>query len=161
MALIKNGEFIDDPWIPVPEIADLPANGKVMVTFELWQEHREDLLKRGGDYGIRLKSKYSPEEIAEDLKHFKVVALEFPLFKSGRGLSYARILREHYEYKGEIRAVGQVLRDQFLFMHRCGFDAFEVDETRFDIDDWKEALAEISIFYQATKLTPRSVLRRP
>lgn len=160
MVLIKNGEITDDPWTLVSELSELPADGPVIVSLDVWREAREKLLAREDGLGIRLKSKRSPEDVGDDLEHFEVIALEFPLFKTGRALSYARILREHYDYKGEIRAVGDVLRDQFLFMHRCGFDAYEIDETRFCLEDWKQALAEISVFYQSTQTVPRSILRR-
>jgi uncharacterized protein (DUF934 family) len=78
-----------------------------------------------------------------------VIALEFPKFGDGRAYSYARLLRERYGFRGELRAVGNVLRDQALFMLRCGFDAFEVTEGT-PIEGWREALGEISVVYQPT-----------
>ncbi len=79
-----------------------------------------------------------------------MIALEFPSFGDGRAYSYARLLRERHGYRGELRAVGNVLRDQALFMRRCGFDAFEVAEGT-GIAGWREALGEISVFYQPTE----------
>ena len=55
-----------------------------------------------------------------------LVAITFPKFGDGRGYSKARLLRERFGYKGELRAVGEVLGDQLFYMHRCGFDAFEL-----------------------------------
>ncbi|MHA1154101.1 MAG: DUF934 domain-containing protein, partial [Alphaproteobacteria bacterium] len=81
---------------------------------------------------------------------FQVIALEFPSFGDGRAYSYARLLRERHGYRGELRAVGNVLRDQALFMRRCGFDAFEVAEGT-AVAGWREALGEISVFYQPTE----------
>src|SRR3546814_2142105 len=90
----------------------------------------ERLRGHNGRLGLRLKSDQSPAGIAEDLGHFQLVALEFPRFGDGRAYSYARLLRERYGFKGELRAVGNVLRDQFLFMLRCGFDALDRKSTR-------------------------------
>jgi uncharacterized protein (DUF934 family) len=81
------------------------------------------------------------------LAHLSLVALDFPTFKDGRAYSTARLLRERYQYKGELRAVGNVLRDQFLFMVRCGFDAFEV-ATEQEADAWKKAMDAFSVWYQ-------------
>jgi uncharacterized protein (DUF934 family) len=78
-----------------------------------------------------------------------VVALEFPKFSDGRAFSYARLLRERYGYQGEVRAVGEVLRDLLLYMHRCGFNAYQVD--RDDAGErWQAALEEMSVWYQPT-----------
>src|SRR3546814_3790777 len=90
---------------------DLPG-GDVIVTLEQWQAGRERLRGHNGRLGLRLKSDQSPAGIAEDLGHFQLVALEFPRFGDGRAYSYARLLRERYGFKGELRAVGNVLRDQ-------------------------------------------------
>src|SRR3546814_6954056 len=96
----------------------------------------ERLRGHNGRLGLRLKSDQSPAGIAEDLGHFQLVALEFPRFGDGRAYSYARLLRERSGFKGELRAVGNVLRDQFLFMLRCGFDAFEVANEN-AVDAWR------------------------
>jgi uncharacterized protein (DUF934 family) len=78
-----------------------------------------------------------------------VVELSFPKFRDGRGYSSARVLRDRLGYRGEVRAVGEVLRDQWLFMLRCGVDAFEVREgTR--LEDFRAALGEQTVFYQRT-----------
>ncbi len=87
------------------------------------------------------------EHIAEDLSSFGIIILKFPTFKDGRAYSQARLLRERFGYTGEIRARGDVLRDQTLFMARCGFDAFE-----FAGDDTaaaSAALGEFSLAYQS------------
>jgi uncharacterized protein (DUF934 family) len=85
--------------------------------------------------------------VAEDLEHLGVVALAFPVFKDGRAYTNARRLRERYGYKGEIRAIGNVLRDQYLFMLRCGFDALEVKEGETE-QGWEKAVRAFSVFYQ-------------
>ena len=160
MPLLKDGVLTDDPWVTVDDGTQLPMDGPAIVSLERWQAHRDELLGRNAPLGIRLKSDQPPALIADDLDRFDVVALEFPVFRDGRAYSYARLLRERYGYRGEVRAVGEVLRDQFLFMLRCGFDAFEVrDENA--AGQWREAVSEISVVYQpaADSQTPVWALR--
>jgi uncharacterized protein (DUF934 family) len=95
---------------------------------------------------VRLKSSELADAIAADAGRLALIALEFPAFRDGRAYSTARLLRERHGFKGELRAVGQVLRDQFLFMQRCGFDAFEVEEAQ--AAAWQQAIGEFSVFYQ-------------
>ena len=121
MALIKDGAVVDDAWITVSDDAALP-DAPVIVSFDRWKAERDHLIGRNAPLGIRLASGQSPDEIAGDLDRFSLVALEFPVFTDGRAFTSARILRERYGFFGEIRAVGDVLRDQILFMMRCGFD---------------------------------------
>ena len=149
MPLIKSGEIAADPWRFLAEDEPAPADGPIVVTLPRWQREQNALLVRALPLGIRLRAGEHPQAIAADVARFALVALEFPKFTDGRAYSYARLLRERYGYKGELRAVGQVLRDQLLFMHRCGFDAFEL--AREDAAEaWRKALAEMSVFYQPT-----------
>jgi len=147
MALISNGRLTDDPWVTVADNEALPASGSVIVSLDRWKAEREALLARGGLLGVRLASSQLASEIAADLAHIDLVALEFPTFRDGRAYSTARLLRERYGYAGELRAIGNVLRDQFMFMHRCGFDAFEVADER-QVEAWRKAMDEISVWYQ-------------
>lgn len=158
MPLLKAGEVVDDPWQPLAE--DTVA-GDIIVTLEQWQAGRERLRGHNGRVGLRLKSDQSPAQLADDLQHFALIALEFPRFGDGRAYSYARLLRERYGFTGELRAVGNVLRDQLLFMLRCGFDAFEIDRED-AVEAWREAVAEIDLFYQPTARSGATlgVLRR-
>jgi len=147
MALIKDGRLAEDPWIAVEDGGPLPLAARVIVSLARWQDRREELLARKAPLGIRLASDQPPELIAEDLEHFDLVALEFPKFTDGRAYSYGRLLRERYGFTGELRAVGNVLRDQFFFMRRCGFDAFEVADAA-ALDGWHAAAREITVRYQ-------------
>ena len=147
MALIKEGQFVEDAWCTVGDGEDMPADCPAIISLDRWQADRETLLKRNAPLGIKLESGQDPEEIKDDLDRFDVIALEFPQFKNGRGYSYARLLRERYGYQKELRAVGDVLRDQLLFMARCGIDAFEVSE-RITLDGYRAAMDEISVFFQ-------------
>ena len=149
MPLLREGRIVDDPWTPLPEDATLTPQSSFTVSLEQWQAERDRLLARGGRLGLRLKSDQPPSAVAEDLQHFDLIALEFPRFGDGRAYSYARLLRERYGYLGELRAVGNVLRDQLFFMVRCGFDSFEVDDAN-AVDAWRQAMSEISLWYQPT-----------
>lgn len=146
MKLLKDGNPVSDDWTHLDEGAPVPAAGGIIVSLARWQEERDALLQRG-QVGIRLKSDEAPDQIRNDLGHFGVIALEFPVYRDGRAFSYARLLRERFGYKGELRAVGNVLFDQLAFMHRCGFDTFEVQKDR-DADRFAEALSTFSMRYQ-------------
>ncbi len=161
MVLVRDGGTAEDIWLKVDDEAALPADGAVLVSLARWRRDRDVLLGRGDVVGVRLASDQEPKEIAEDLDALSLVALEFPRFTDGRAFSHARVLRENYRFRGEIRAVGKVLRDQFLFLQRCGFDTVEVDNAA-DAAAWPAATSEISVFYQPStdgRATP-SMLRR-
>ncbi len=158
MPLLKDGKVVDDPWITVADDADMPGDGPVILSLDRWLENRDDLLKRNAPVGIVLRSDQPPTLVADWLDRFGVVALDFPKFTDGRAYSYARMLRQRFAYTGEVRAVGDVLRDQLLFMHRCGFDAFEMRSETAE-EDWREALGEIDVFYQPGADARRSVMQ--
>ena len=147
MPLIKHGGIVDDPWVMLADDDPVPASGAVIVPLDRWRAEHEALLARGAPLGVRLASHQPASELAGHQDQLSVVALEFPTFRDGRAYSTARLLRERYGYKGELRAVGNVLRDQFLFMLRCGFDAFEV-ATKEEAVAWKKAINEFSVWYQ-------------
>lgn len=161
MPLIKLGQIVDDPWIKISGDETPPATGAILVPYALWEQQRETLLARNAPLGIALAGDQPPTLVEADLARFELIALEFPTFKDGRAYSHARLLRERYGFTGELRATGDILRDQFLFLHRCGFDAFEV-ATQDSAVAWETALSEISVTYQpgADDRTPASVLRR-
>ena len=145
--LIKDNRIVDDPWTTVDEHDPLPPVAPVIVPLARWQAERAALNGRLGAVGVRLRSDEAPALIARDLQRFEVVVLEFPKFTDGRAYSYARTLRERYGYTGEVRATGDVLRDQLAFMQRAGFDAFEVADTT-DVAAVTAALAEVDVWYQ-------------
>lgn len=147
MPLIKDGAFAEDVWRYVSDDEEIPTDGHAIVSLSRWKAERDTLLQRNAPLGIRLKNDETPEEIAGDLDRFDVIALEFPQFKNGRAYSYARLLRGRYGYKKELRAVGEVLRDQILFMARCGIDAFEVSD-RISCEAFTAAMNEITVFFQ-------------
>jgi uncharacterized protein (DUF934 family) len=147
MPLLKDGKLIDDPWTHLPDEVAIPASGPVIVGLKRWREERDVLLKRKDPVGVRLQSDHVAGDVADDLDSLGVVALAFPVYRDGRAYTNARRLRERHGFKGEIRAIGNVLRDQYLFMQRCGFDALEVKEGETE-EDWEKATNAFSDFYQ-------------
>ncbi len=156
MSLIKNNEFVDNVFARVAD-GETPTDGAILVSLKRWQADRDALMARNAPLGLALTADQSPEALGADVHHFAVIELEFPKFRDGRGYSWARLLRQRLGYKGEIRATGDVLRDQWLFMSRCGIDAFEVRPgTR--LEDFRAALNEQTVFYQPSTDRVRNVL---
>lgn len=156
MPLIKDNAFVENTFVHVADDEALPE-GAIVVSLKRWQSERETLIARNAPLGVRLTSDQSPEALGADVTHFALIELEFPKFRDGRGYSWARQLRQRQHFTGEIRAVGEVLRDQWLFMSRCGVDAFEVRPgTR--IEDFRAAMSEQTVFYQPASDRVRNVL---
>jgi len=149
VALIKDGQQITDPFVSIDDDASLPVDGAVIVSLERWHAEREVLLEREDALGIKLRSDQSPDLIGDGLQRIALVALEFPAFRDGRAYSYARLLREKYDYRGELRAVGDVLLEQLHFMLRTGIDAFELHSDN-PMRDFEIASQDFSIWYQPT-----------
>jgi len=162
--IIKDRNVVTDPWNRLELKADgglpeTPGTGDIIVPLAMWRAQRAHLLVRPGRIGVWLDSHEEPAAIAEDLRIFGVVAVNFPKFGDGRGFSTARLLRERYGWKGELRAVGDIFRDQLFFLASCGFDAFVLREG----EDPREALAGFGVFsesYQASVERPQPLFRR-
>ena len=147
MTLLKNNEVSEDNWRNLDDEDAISVEESIIVSLKRWQESKDDFSGRNGQLGIRLESNQKPEEISADIDRFDLIALNFPALPDGRAFSYARILRERYGFKGELRATGKVIQDQLFFMHRCGFDAFELSEGE-DIEKSIAALSSFSVAYQ-------------
>jgi len=147
MPLIRGGAFVADPYAAIDDAAPLPSSGGFSVSLARFKRERSDILARNASVGLRLKSDESPEQIADDVGRFSMIALEFPRFRDGRAFSWARMLRTRFAFKGELRGTGHFLYDQINFMQRTGFDAFEVGEG-FSIELYERALKEMSAAYQ-------------
>lgn len=145
--IIKNHAIVADHWQHIDDEAVLPATGDIIVGYTRWQKDRDVLIKHKGKLGITIGNGISDNEIKADLQHFDLIAIAFPEFKDGRGYSYARLLRERHGYQKEIRAIGNILRDQLRYMERCGFDAFELQADR-NIQDALNAFNELTTKYQ-------------
>ncbi len=147
MPLIKNNQIVEDTWIAVDDDADIPATGNVIVGYDCWREQRDHFASHAGRVGVRLKSDQPPSLINGSLHAIDLIALEFPAYTDGRAYSYARLLRDRYGFEGEIRAVGDVLRDQAFYMLRCGFDSFAVTNEN-ALSGWLDAFEEFTHVYQ-------------
>jgi len=161
-AVIKNGEVLSDNWQLLSKeavLADLPEGADCIVPLALWQAEREALKVRSGTLAIWLDADEEVETIAADLPNFALIALNFPAFTDGRAYSSAALLRQRYGFKGEIRAIGDVLRDQLFAMRRCGFDAFAIRADK-DPYDALKGLADFSDSYQGAVEQPLPLFRR-
>jgi uncharacterized protein (DUF934 family) len=135
-----------DPASTVTAPATPPASGtRQLLSLEQWQTHGEALLAAGAEVGICLEPGEGPEALAGILDSLGLVAVRFPAFTDGRGYSTARLLRQRYGWSGELRAVGDVLRDQMFYLARCGFDTFDLK----DGESVAEALAGFGDFTEA------------
>lgn len=160
--IIKNNEVVDETWHLLPKdfnIDEISNCDDLIVPLQLWREHSRMLLARDGGLGIWLDADEEAEEIGEDVASFQVIALNFPAFTDGRNYSNARLLRDRYGFKGELRAIGDVLRDQLFYMHRCGFDAFAIRPDK-DPHEALEGLKDFSVTYQAAADEPLPLFRR-
>jgi uncharacterized protein (DUF934 family) len=135
--------------VHIPDDAPVPADGPVIVTAARYLADAEDFKRRKAPVGVSWPNSHPIAELAPYLDRLALVALVFPLFRDGRAYSQARILRERYGFRGELRATGQVLRDQFLFLLRAGFDSFEVSKDA-DALAFAESVRRFDVFYQPT-----------
>jgi len=142
--IVKQREIVADTWKYVDEDAAADA---VIVPLARFQQEREQWLTSGKKLGVRLAPADSLDAIAADLSRLALVACEFPGIGEGRGYTHAQLLRRRYHFKGEIRAVGKIQRDQVFYMARCGFDAFEFPEGT-DLTVALTAFDDYTIAYQ-------------
>jgi uncharacterized protein (DUF934 family) len=158
MRVIKGHQVIEDGWELLPAGTPIPPSGDVIVTLATWKEWLEAPRARAGRLGLVLHSDELPEQIPE-LERLPLIAIDFPKFVDGRGYSSARLLRERRAYQGELRAVGDVLRDQLFYMARCGIDSFALKAGK-DIEGALAAFNDFSVAYQAAADDPRPLFRR-
>ncbi|MBX9637330.1 MAG: DUF934 domain-containing protein [Nitrosomonas sp.] len=152
--IIKNKAIVADDWIVLRlQEQETPENvivaaGKVIVPLQVWQAQRAALQDRK-EIGVWLASDERPEELKGDIEKFSVIAVDFPKFSDGRGYSIAFNLRARLGYSGELRAIGDVLRDQLFYLQRVGFDAFAPRPDR-KIEDVIKGLSDFSEVYQTS-----------
>jgi uncharacterized protein (DUF934 family) len=149
MPLVKSGKIAGDEFVHVADDAEIPGDGAIMVSAARLLEDAELLSRRVGRTGVIWPNNRDVDDLVPRLGRLAVVALVFPTFRDGRAYSQARLLRERYNYRGELRATGQVLRDQFMFMLRAGFDSFEVKKQS-DAEAFANTVKRYSVFYQPT-----------
>lgn len=161
--LLKDGKVIDNPWqiIEANDEADQEAlpSGDILVPLSMWLNNQSVLENHSGAVGLWINGGEEIEGIAQSIVTAPVIAINFPKFVDGRGFSVARLLRDRYGFKGELRAVGQIIRDQLFFLKRCGFNAFEFD-SEIDLDEGAQSLADFSDAYQVAADQPEPLFKR-
>jgi uncharacterized protein (DUF934 family) len=162
--IIRNKAVVADDWSVLrlaenetPDAVAIP-DGKVIVPLKVWQQQRAALEGRI-ELGVWLASDERPEELKDELARFAVIAIDFPKFGDGRGYSLAYLLRSRLGYTGELRAIGDVLRDQLFYMQRVGFDAFAVRADK-NIHDALKSLTDFSEPYQTSWDQKQPLYRR-
>ena len=126
MPLWRRDGFVEEGWTILVDDAPVPEDGQIVVSLKRWLAEREALKGRRAPVGVALDAGADAQAHLADLADRPLIALAFAKFADGRAFSYARLLRDRLGFRGELRAVGDVLIDEIPLMLRCGFDAFEV-----------------------------------
>ena len=158
MPLVKAGRIVEDRFVRLLDEAPVPDGVPVIVPAARFLADAADFAGRTADVGVAWPNNRSVAELAPYLDRLALVALAFPKFRDGRAYSQARILRERHGFRGELRATGDILRDQFMFLLRAGFVAFEVKKDA-DAAAFAETVRRYSVFYQPTGDGRTTVLR--
>jgi len=164
--LIKHRAATADSWKTLeiaegetPEAVALPA-GDVIFPLAVWQARKDEIIARHKRIGLLLQPDERVEDVAADLHYFLVIAVSFPKFVDGRGYSTASLLRQRYNYQGELRAVGDVLHDQLFFMQRVGFDSYALKDGKNAVYAITAGFTPFSDAYQASTTQPQPYFRR-
>ena len=157
--VVKDNQVVDDSWITVAENAESLPQGDILLTYAQWQNFSEQLPAHEGNIGVLIDGNAEIEEIIQPLLSLPLIAINFPKFVDGRGFSSARLLRERYNYHGEIRAVGGFIRDQLYLLNRCGFNAFKFDDAS-DLNESVKSLEDFSETYQVSADQKDPLFRR-
>jgi uncharacterized protein (DUF934 family) len=160
MPLVEGGRIVEDRYLRVEDDAPLPGRVPVIVSAKRFLADADALIRRDGSLGVAWPNDRRVAELEPWLGHLALIALHFPKFRDGRGYSQARLLREQYGFRGTLRATGDVLRDQFHFLVRSGFDSFEVKKPA-DAEVFAEVVGRYSVYYQpSADGTPPALRRR-
>lgn len=159
MPLVENGQIVQDRYHYLGNDEPIPERVPVIVSAQRFLADADGLIRRDGSLGVLWPNDRRIAELAPWLGHLALVALQFPKFRDGRAYSQARLLRETYGFRGTLRATGDVLRDQFHFLIRAGFDSFEVKKPA-DAGAFVEAASRYSVVYQPSADGRVPALRR-
>jgi uncharacterized protein (DUF934 family) len=159
MPLVEHGRIVDDRYVRILDDAPIPDRVPVIVPANRLLADADELTRRDGSLGVLWPNDRRVAELEPWLGHLALIALVFPKFRDGRAYSQARLLRETYGFRGTLRATGDVLRDQFHFLVRAGFDSFEVKKPA-DAQVFAEVLGRYSVYYQPGADGRASALRR-
>jgi len=147
MPLVEGGRIVEDRYQHVDDDAPVPERVPVIVSAKRFLAEADRLSRRDGSLGVAWPNDRRVAELQPWLGHLALIALNFPKFRDGRAYSQARLLRETYGFSGTLRATGDVLRDQFHFLVRAGFDSFDVKKPK-DAGAFAEVLERYSVYYQ-------------
>jgi len=159
MPLVKEGKIAEDNYVRVLDDQSVPDDAPVIVPGQRFLADATELVERAAPLGVLWPNDRRVAELAPWLDHLGLVALVFPKFRDGRAYSQAWLLRERYGFRRELRATGDVLRDQFQFLLRAGFDSFEVKKPA-DALAFAQAASRYSVFYQPSADGRTPALRR-
>jgi uncharacterized protein (DUF934 family) len=148
--IIKNREIVGDGWTPIGDEDELLDGIDVVVSLPRFLRLRADGEAHRGRVAVELRPDDDPALLGPHLSAVDMIAVRFPKFSDGRGYSTARLLRSRLGWQGELRATGDVLPDQVFYMHRCGFDAFEVRADK-KLETALRALSTFSVTYQGAE----------
>jgi uncharacterized protein (DUF934 family) len=147
MRLVKGGQVVEDKFVRVLDDSAVPDDVPALLPAARFLADSAELSSRAAPIGVLWPNNRKVSELAPYLDRLALVALSFPTFRDGRAYSQARQLRERYGFRGEVRATGDILQDEFLFLVRVGFDALEVKKES-DVQTFAQALKRYSVFYQ-------------
>jgi uncharacterized protein (DUF934 family) len=162
--LVKDGEIIENTWTLIAKPEGDPADcvipdGKVIVPLSVWLAQKAQLQARD-NLGVWLESTESAHQLGDDARSLPLIAVNFPLFTDGRSFSNARLLRERYNFTGELRAIGNFIRDQLFYLRRCGVNAFAFANEDIDLESVLPSLNDFTEYYQAAVVQPVPLFRR-
>jgi uncharacterized protein (DUF934 family) len=147
MPLVKGGRIVEDTYLRLDDEAPVPECRAVLVPAARFLADSTDFASRAARVGVAWPNDRLVAGLAPHLDRLALIALMFPNFRDGRAYTQARQLREQYGFRGELRATGEVLRDQLVFMVRAGFDSFAVKKEA-DAEHFAEAVGRYTVFYQ-------------
>ena len=157
--VLKDNRLIDDSWTLLTEDLESLPSGDILLSYSQWQTFSDQLDSHDGSVGVIIEGNADIEDIIEPLLKLPLIAITFPKFADGRAFSSARLIRERYEYTGEIRAVGGFIRDQLYYLSRCGFNAFKFDDS-VDLTESAKSLKDFSEAYQVSVDQESPLFRR-
>ncbi len=156
--IIKGSQVVDDSWVIIPKdfSGELPR-AKVLLPMQYWLNNKEALNLQCA--GLWIDSDEDVDAVGLEANQFPLIAVNFPTFVDGRGFSIGRLLKERYEFNGQLRAIGNAIRDQLFYLKRCGFDSFDLKDG-IDLDAAAASLNDFSVTYQSSADQPEPLFRR-
>lgn len=157
--ILKDTQVVSDNWLLLDDSAESIPTGDILMSYEQWQTFSGQLSNHDGKLAVWLEGHAEIEQIIEPLLDLPLIAINFPKFADGRGFSSARLIRERYNYSGELRAIGGFIRDQLYLLNRCGFNAFQFSDEN-ELSDAAESLKDFSENYQVSVDQENPLFRR-